>query len=76
MKHNSGDEIIPLKTSNLFHSIIRMLHFRSQNLNCCSLKPRCRGAKSIHAMQTELLRSCVEKMLAQKPAASVDAQSS
>jgi len=27
-------------------------------------------------MQTELLRSCVEKMLAQKPAASVDAKSS
>ena len=71
----NGDEVIPLKLQILFLSALAMLHFKpkpSIAFHCWSLKPRW-GAKSIHAMPTELLRSCVEKMLAQKPAASVDA---
>ena len=57
----------------LFLSTFDMVHFKPESLNCWSLKPHSRGAISIHPMQTELRRSCVEKMSARQPAASVHA---
>ena len=43
----------------MFLSTIHMLHFKSDNLNCWSLKPRCRGVYIyMHAVQTEPQELC------------------